>query len=245
MKQTGHGVGLPPELSAKIASGGWIRTAHRGAPRVAAGNTLRAIETAVGYGVDLVEVDLHRTGDGRLVLWHDDEVASEAGPLVIAHESFGALKEAVLAGTGDELIDLERAMAVTKGRAGLMIDLKTEGLSADIVAVRQRADFGPAVVCGEYWDDLRTVRGLDPAIGTSLTLDDHWTEERGPQIEEIDTPAVTVAWSIVDSSFLDRLHRRGIAVLAWTVDDPELMRNLLRIGVDGLTSNRSDLYCEL
>lgn len=242
MKSQRIGTGLPEPLAAKLSAGEWIRTAHRGAPRVAAGNTLRSIEAAVAFGVDLVEVDVHRTRDNCLILWHDEGVPTPGGQLDIASESFEGLKEAVQKGTGEELIDLRRAIELTRGIAGLMIDLKVEGLASDIVAVVQSANYTPAVICGEYWEELRSVLRAAPAIGTSLTLNERWDELSGPRIEDIDTPAVTVAWPIVNRSFVERMHERGIAVLVWTVDEPELMRRMLSLGVDGLTSNRSDLF---
>ncbi|HUX20538.1 MAG TPA: glycerophosphodiester phosphodiesterase, partial [Spirochaetia bacterium] len=207
-----------------------------------AGNTLRSIEAAVAFGVDLVEVDVHRTRDNRLVLWHDEGVPSPEGELDIASESFESLKTSVQNEIGEELIDLGRAIELTRGVAGLMIDLKAEGLTSDIVSVVQSAGYTPAVICGEYWDELRFVLGSAPAIGASLTLNERWDEQSGPRIEEIDTPAVTVAWPVVNRIFVERMHERGIAVLVWTVDEPELMRRMLNLGVDGLTSNRPDLF---
>ena len=245
MEGSGIGHGLPRPLADRIAAGGWLRTAHRGAPHVAPGNTLRSILAALDFGVDLVEIDLHHSSDERLVLWHDDAVPLRGRQLQIRDHTYAELAAAVTEELGEELIDLDRALGVAAGRAGLMIDLKTPGLAEHISAVVKGGEFSPAVVCGEYWDDLRTIRRLTPEVGISLTLDGQWSEAKGPQIETIDTPAVTVAWPLVNRSFVGELHRRGIAVLAWTVDELALMRRLLELGIDGLTSNRSDLLSGL
>ncbi len=241
----GIGRGLPRPLSERIAAGSWLRTAHRGAPHVAPGNTRRSILAALDYGVDLVEIDLHHSADGRLVLWHDDAVPCQGRHLAIREHPFDELAAAVAEEFDEELVDLDGALGLADGRAGLMIDLKTQGLAEHISEVVKRGKFSPAVVCGEYWDDLRTVRELTPEVGISLTLDGQWSEAKGPRIATIDTPAVTVAWPLVNRGFVEQLHQRGIAVLVWTVDEVALMRRLLELGVDGLTSNRSDLFSTL
>jgi glycerophosphoryl diester phosphodiesterase len=46
---------------------------------------------------------------------------------------------------------------------------------------------------------------------------------------------------MVTDEFVDDAHRRGIEVMAWTVDDPMRMRDLMRLGVDGIVTNRPDL----
>ena len=49
----------------------WIRIAHRGASGSAPENTLAAFKKALEIGVDAVELDLHGTADGEVVVIHD------------------------------------------------------------------------------------------------------------------------------------------------------------------------------
>ena len=82
-----------------------------------------------------------------------------------------------------------------------------------------------------------------PETAASLTLDRTWQDRYGPAlIERLYTAAITVDWRVLDAALAGRCHARGLAVLAWTVDEPELMRRVLALGVDGLTSNRPDLF---
>lgn len=242
---TSPGASLPATLARRLAAGRWIRTGHRGAPRVAPGNTLRSLEAAAQAGVDLVEVDVRRTRDGALALWHDPEVHA-GGRRIVAETPFAELQVAVREGLGETLVDLPAAATALAGRAGLLVDLKEPGLVPAIVRALEASGFDNAVVCGEYWQDLREVKQLAPGLGTSLTLGLGWSEKvSGPRVEQIDTDAVTVAWWHVRGDFVERCHARGLAVLVWTVDKPRLMRRMLRLGVDGLTSNRPDLLMRL
>ncbi|HEX5506597.1 MAG TPA: glycerophosphodiester phosphodiesterase [Thermomicrobiales bacterium] len=240
------GRGLPAPLAERLAAGHWLRTAHRGAPTVAPGNSRAAIVAAAALGVDMVEVDVHATADGALALWHDDDLPAGDARLPLAATTLAELQRVDL-GRGERLITLADAMAAVRGRAALLVDLKADGLAEPIVATARRLDFGPVVVCGGYWGSLCDVKRLAPEIGTSLTLERHWRAWHGDDaIERADTDALTVdARLLGEPGLLDRCHARGLAVLAWTVDRPEDMRRLLALGVDGLTSNRPDRFAAL
>jgi len=237
---------LPEPLRGKLSRGEWIRTAHRGAPKIAPGNTRRSILAALAIGVDLVEIDVHRTPDGRLVLWHDDHITSGLNRYAVDKVEFSTLYAAVEKSLGEELIDLPQAIQAVAGKAGLMVDLKADMLAGSILDCARAATDTPMVVCGDYRDTLREIRASGRSIGTSLTLDRSYRLRDGSlSPEEFDTDAVTVAYQIAEGGLVARCHALGIAVLAWTVDDLPLMRRLLAAGVDGLTSNRADLFASV
>lgn len=237
------GQGLPAPLADRLAAGDWLRTAHRGAPLIAPGNSARALRAAADLGVDLVEIDVHAARDGRIVLWHDPEIAGPDGiERRIAESSYEELG-AIDLGDGQRLIDLSEAIEIVRGRAGLMVDLKADDLGKGIVEVVRAQSFDPVVVCGGYWRTLQDIKRREPRIGTSLTLSGHWRAAYGLAEEsEIDTDAVTLDARLIEPGFIERLHARGLAVLVWTIDDPDDMRACLGAGADGLTSNRPDLF---
>lgn len=239
------GHGLPAPLRDRIANGGWIGTAHGGLIAAGPANSLTAIWAAVALDVDMVEVDIHRTADGHLALWHDATFPIGDAHIPIADATLATLQSIDIA-PGEQIITLAGALDAVRGHAALLIDLKADGLAAPIVDVVQAREPQPVAVCGHYWGTLREIKRRAPTIGTSLTLDRRWRDLHGEGvIERIDTDAVTVDWRILDPVFLARCHAQGLGVLAWTVDDLELMRRLLTLGVNGLTSNRADLFAHI
>jgi len=236
------GSGLPSPLAERIAAGAWLRTAHRGAPTLAPGNSRRAIEAAIALDIDMVEVDVHRTADGHLVLWHDPDLSNGAGDIHIASATLAEV-QAVDIGAGEHIVTLRDGLHIVRGRAMLFIDLKADDLAEPIVAVVEQQGNPPLMVCGRYWQTLRDIKRLRPAIGTSLTLPLQWQEMYGADtIEQTNTDAVTVDARAVTPELIARCHTRNIAVLAWTIDDLPQMRSLLAAGVDGITSNRPDRF---
>ncbi len=236
------GKGLPEPFRSKLHGGGWLGTAHGGLTAAAPANSRRAIADATALGVDIIEVDVHRTIDEQLVLHHDRDVRVGAMPVPIVLATLRQLK-AVDLGQGDHIITLADAMDIVRGRAGLFVDVKADGLARAIVTTARRLTFTSLIVGGIFRETLTTVAHLEPSIGTSLTLLKGWPESYGAEIvERADTPALTVDHTLIDPSFVERCHAAGRAVLAWTVDDLPRMRELLSWGVDGVTSNHPDLF---
>jgi len=236
------GRGLPPPIARKIAHGEWIRTAHGGVPAAAPANTIRSLLAALRLDVDLIEVDLRRSADGRLVLWHDSEIDGPDGKLAIGEHTFRDLSSALERSVGEPLADLATAMRAVDGKAGLMIDLKEGGLDEPLTEALRRTSFAPVVVCGKFRESLVAIGRRHKEVGTSLTLDKAWRAGAERPLDQAGTGALTIAWQIAESSFVEQCHALGLAVFAWTVDDRASMRKLLAAGVDGITSNRPDLF---
>jgi glycerophosphoryl diester phosphodiesterase len=241
---------LPAPLREKLEAGQWLRTAHRGAPFVAPGNSAQALEAAAMIGVDLIEVDLHVTFDGRLVLWHDDDVHGIDGTKHVIATSSLEMLQSIDIGDGQRIITLETGIEIARGHCGLMIDLKAEGLAKGIVQTLRHLEFAPVIVCGGSRSTMQEIQSLEPSIGTSLTLTGDWRGAYGIIDLEIGTPAVTIDGRLLyphngGPELLETLHTQKIAVLAWTIDRLEDMHACLALGVNGLTSNRPDLFAQL
>ena len=229
--------GGPPHAS--------LRIAHRGAPAIAPGNTRAAIVAALALGVDLIEVDLHATADGHLVLWHDPAIPSNGQNLPIARHHFSALRQIDL-GRGERLLELHEAMALARDRAGLLIDLKAGGLAQSLVACAREQRFTRLAVCGHYWSSLRLIGALEPSIAIAFTINRAWQRMAAwPYLRRGHAHAVTINWRQLSRARVAQYRALGLDVIAWTVDDPALMRRLLAFGVSGITSNRPELFATI
>lgn len=234
---------LPPQLRQVVQQGRFIRTAHRGFPPAAKGNSGKAILAALDYSVDLVEVDVHSTSDGHLILWHDDDCIDRQGQRWVLANSTLAQIKSIDIGDGQGILTLAQGIDLVRGRAGLMIDLKAPGLGGRIVEQVRAHRFEPAVVCGGYKDTLEEIQQLAPEIGTSLTLTQGWQQEYGlAGVDQIAFDMVTVDGRLMSPEFLQQLQSQNLVVVVWTIDRIEDMRILRSWGVDGLTSNRADLF---
>src|SRR5689334_1661332 len=99
------------------------RVAHRGASKERLENTLPAFELALERGADAIELDVHRTRDGVVVVHHDESVAGQA----IAECDWKTVAAMRLAGSAT-VPRLEDVLIAVGNRATVYIELKGRGV---------------------------------------------------------------------------------------------------------------------
>jgi glycerophosphoryl diester phosphodiesterase len=108
--------------------------AHRGLAAQAPGNSREALAAAVAAGVPVVEVDLRRSSDGEMFLFHDQRLDAPALAGRRVEDLPAAALAAVRLRNGEALPRLDEALAVTRGRALLVLDLKSDALLVELAA---------------------------------------------------------------------------------------------------------------
>lgn len=223
--------------------------AHRGASIAYRGNTLNAFHAAREQGADWVELDIRVTSQGELVVHHDACYAD------------GRVVWATLAeDRPEEVPSLEQALQACAGM-GVNIEIKnTPGdfggpevpedfffdghrvgaLTARVVTSRpQSLSEGQAIVVSSFdWPSLQQVRDLVPRLHTAWLFADL---DRDPLQLDRSAAAGDVAvnpWEpLIDQALMNRCAELGLQVNAWTVDDPDRIRELARLGVSSIITN--------
>lgn len=133
-----------PELDARWRTVCSYRYAHRGLYDMALDvpeNSLAAFRRArdAGFGVEL---DIHLTRDGRLVVIHDSDTARMCGTsLVVEDTDLADLRELRLAGTGERIPTFEEVLSVFDSGEGepyppIIVEVKTRGCNADLLCAK-------------------------------------------------------------------------------------------------------------
>ncbi|MDH3503101.1 MAG: glycerophosphodiester phosphodiesterase family protein [Nitrospirota bacterium] len=217
-----------------------LRIGHRGAAGHAPENTLAALELAIKLGVDMIEFDAQRSADGALVLFHDRTVNRTTN----GEGNVESLPLTVLrgldAGGGERIPLLEESLACLNGRAGAMIELKVRGIAAEVCSIVKAADFqGEVIYASFFHEELLTVRKLMPDAQTLALIDGAPIHPTAFAIDANATHA-GLALDCVTPALVQALQAQGIQVFVYTVDDPEDIARMKRLGVDGIISNFPD-----
>jgi glycerophosphoryl diester phosphodiesterase len=222
----------------------WKRIGHRGAPAMAAANTIPSFVAALATGCDWVECDCRAARDSVVVLAHDDTVTDAGGRRHRIAERTASELSALDLGDGAGVPTLEDLVIWAMGRVGVMADIKEGGLEQPIGALLSL--LGPEHVIIPGADDAGRARfrALFPDLPLSLSLGRESGRELDRRLPALDTEAVTLEHPLVTPERVALCRARGIAVYAWTVDDLASMGRLLHLGVDGIISNRADLLAE-
>lgn len=227
------------------------RIGHKGADAIRAGNTIESFHAAVELGVDMIEFDVLGLRDGSLVIAHDHLDAERREPIPLAH-------------------CLDAFTAPPLDRVELDCDLKLPGGERELAAeLREHGLLGRAMVSTMELSSVRAVRRLDPAVRLGWTypkVTRDWTSRRWARpgviaalrvmrarlpriaaraLPRLEVEAMWVYWPLVGRRLLEVAGSAGVAVNAWTVDDPRRMRALHRLGVDGICTNDPRLFGEL
>ena len=233
---------------------------HRGARGVAPENTVPAIRHGVEVGSQAIEIDLHASKDGELMVIHDptlDRTTDGSGPV-----EQRTLSELRAFDSGHRFTTDEGETFPFRGK-GLQIPTLDEAMEAigDLPAILEvksaaagrlladwlpgRPEFDRIIVGGFNAEEVGPAGDAARwrcAYQTDLLGFVLWGKlgisRRLP--EDLTAAMVPVRKNglrIVTSGFVRRMHRQGKGVFVWTVNRPDEMRRLLDIGVDGLISD--------
>ena len=216
-------------------------TAHRGDSQNFRENTLAAIRSAIAAGADYVEVDVRVTRDGQVVLLHDASLLRLWG-FDAAISDLTYAQVALLGGDDLRVPLLRDALKLfEKSPALLLIDMDEEAPAAPACEVVRESGLDVAW-CGSL-AGMRRIRSLDAAARIWLP----WDRREAPPlelIEELRPDFVNVEYVVLSRKLVDDIHARGLRVACWTVDSAAVMRWVLALGVDSVTSNRLALLTE-
>ncbi|HET6949591.1 MAG TPA: glycerophosphodiester phosphodiesterase [Acidimicrobiales bacterium] len=226
---------------------------HRGAPRVAAENTAAAFRAAAALGADGVELDVRRTADNRFALHHDASLPD--GRDIVAVPRHGLPAEVADLPDGlDACGDLALVNIEIKNWPGdVDFDASLAFVDTVVEALLARSDDEQArmIVSCFHLPSVDRVRALAPNLATAWLV---IGPANAPSPGAPDPIATLVAeaadhghralhphHAFVTPRLVETAHAAGLAVNTWTCDDPDRIRWLSEIGVDGIVTNVPDV----
>ncbi|HEX8953440.1 MAG TPA: glycerophosphodiester phosphodiesterase family protein [Polyangia bacterium] len=215
--------------------------AHRGASAELPENTMAAFRRAAELGVDALELDIHATRDGVLVVAHDPDGRRLAGvDARIADLSWAELSRWDLGG-GERLPRFEDVVGEF-ARVPLNVDLKLDVADAAVALLRRLGAEERVCLASFAAATMRRVRALGYRGATALSRAEALSAlavpavlQRGPLRCRAQRAQLPV--SLGKPWVVARMKALGLAVDFWTVDDPEVARRLVDLGADGIMTN--------
>ena len=219
--------------------------AHRGASAEAPENTLAAFRRALALGADGIELDVQVTRDGEAVVFHDATLARLTGRRGrLARLSLRELREVRV--QGEPIPTLTEVLALARRRAVVQIEIKRGVAVAPVVRALRQARIGTGVVLASF--DAAIVadsRRLAPRIPRMLITKGGGggrAETLVPVLAALGAVGVSIDHRAIRSpAFVTALHRCGLCVWCWTVNDARVMLRLASWGVDAILSDNPAL----
>jgi glycerophosphoryl diester phosphodiesterase len=249
-----------------------LNYAHQGGAKEAPSSTLFAMNRALSVGADAIELDVHCTADGELVVCHDATVdATTDGSGAIASLRLEELRALDIAAAWPTLrgrAPVDRSLGVATLREVLecfpdtILNLDIKQTAPDVPAYEGRLasllrEFGRAedVIVASFLD-VPTDRFSEAApeiptsAGTAAAAQFWQAVQDGvspPAMRHValQVPASFGETVVVDGRFVEAAHAAGLAVHVWTIDDAEQMGALLDLGVDGIITDRPSVLADI
>lgn len=250
----------------------WQVIAHQGGNHLRPDNTMVAFRNAVQLGVDALELDVHGTADGELVVIHDETVdRTTNGSGLVREMTLEQIRELDAAyrwphhmetgeypyrGRGVKIPTLEEVLrAFPDVPMTIEIKQREPSIVRQFGELLQRYDREQHTIVASFHPDvMREFRrqfpsfatsGVEPEIRTFYvmkTVFAGWLYP--PPMEAFQVPEASGDLQVITPRFVRAAHRRGISVQVWTINDRDSMRRILDAGVDGIITDRPDLLLE-
>lgn len=237
---------MHPFFTSPFAASRPLVFAHRGGSALAPENTVDAFANGLSLGADGIELDVHLSRDGVVVVNHDATVdRTTKGRGAVAALTAAELARLDVPALGDVLTRFRDVRVIVE------LKVNTAELASAVVDVVRRADAVDRVCLGSFGlRVLRAARALEPAIATSAAREEvrwalygswiGWPMRRRTYVG-FQVPELAGTTRVVSRRFVDAAHRAGHGVQVWTVDTEDAARRLLGWGVDALITDRPDV----
>ena len=214
-----------------------VRIGHRGAAGHAPENTVAAIEKGIALGVDLVEIDVRRTADGILVAFHDETLNRTTNGKGLVDRLSLAEIQTLNAGNGEHIPTVLEVLKTAAGKAGLMLELKVNGIAQKAVEAVQKAGFKDPVIYASFLhDELTDVRSADPEASL-MVLFGRLPLAPVAKALKFKPSHVGLRYDTATRHLVEAFHDKGLLVFVYTPNSMCDIQRALSAGVDGVISN--------
>jgi len=248
------------------------RVAHRGGSHLAPENTLAAFRNALILPIDAIELDVHMSRDGHLIVFHDnvvDKRTDGSGNIRVLDFAYLRSLNAAARFPGgwpepQQIPTLREVLDLAKGRSKVYIEIKTSkqnGTSGRypniaervVEEVRSAGMLDQVLVISFDWMILPIIKSVEPALPTgALVSKDVWNpgaehalQNLIEQVKMLWCKWINVDCGLFTEDMLQAAHEHGLKLGLWTVNTEDALRRFASVGVDSLTSDRPDLFAVL
>lgn len=227
----------------------YVLWAHRGASAVAPENTMAAFFIAADCGASGLEMDVHTSKDGVPVIIHDETLERTTnGSGKVCNMPLRELKKLDAgawfspAFSGEQIPALVDVLEIFHGRLRLNLELKDFDSGVKVLSVIKEYPGTDCVISSFNYQLLDLLRSLESDLPLAvLFAEGNWRQAVTFAIE-LKAEAFHPEVAQVGRPMISACNEAGLPVIAWTVDEPKVVKSLLRAGVKGIFTNNPAVF---
>ncbi len=217
----------------------FLKVGHRGARAYEIENTLESFRKAIELGANAVELDVRKSKDGKQIISHDDNLKKVFGiALPLSEATLEELKEL----TGNRIPTLEEALRFLGRKVEkILVELKEAGYEKKVLDVIRKEKLEASVIVVSFLEEaLANIRRLDKKIETGFI----YTKFKNPidAALELNAQYLIPLYRFVHTRDVEKAHKNNLKVIVWTINTKEEAREYIAKGVDGIASDKPDIF---
>jgi glycerophosphoryl diester phosphodiesterase len=245
------------------------RVAHRGGAGLAPENTIAAFLNALSLPIDAIELDVHMSRDGHVIVFHDNQVHKRtkgSGNILDLDLSYLRSLDAAARYPGgwpepQYIPTLSEVLELAKGSTQVYIEIKTSkrgrtlgsypNIAEQVNALVHKAGMIKNVLIISFdWQILSAIKSLEPTVETGMLVSKKvWNPNTkngmGLLLEKaaaFECEWINMDYKLFTNEISQAIHSNGLKLGLWTVNSETDMLRFAEAGVDSLTSDRPDLF---
>lgn len=228
----------------------FVNYAHRGASQYFPENTLSAFYAGLRMGANGIETDIHKTKDGVLVLFHDDELdrATDGTGLITDYTYEELLRFRVHNPAGDRvdcIVTLEDFLKYFSFRdLTFAIELKQDHVEKETIDMLERFGMREKTILTSFnYESIKNAKAYNPNYRVGYLYE---PDEKEPveKLRAIGGEELCPLAELVTQKSVEEFHAMGFSVRPWGIYNADIMKEMCSYGVEGMTVNFPDVLTE-
>lgn len=222
-----------------------LKIAHRGAKGYEPENTLKSFQKALDLNADGIELDVHLSSDGYIIVMHDETIdRTTNGKGLVNTLSLHELKS-FLIDSKLQIPTLKEVFDLVDKKCLINIELKGLGTASKVVALieeyisEKNWNYEHFIVSSFDWNLLQETSNLNSKIQIGV-LTETDLDKALAFAELIKARAINPDYQLLNLENTKKMQEHGFLVLPWTVDDEEDIQKIKSYNVDGIISDFPD-----
>lgn len=222
-----------------------LKIAHRGAKAYEPENTLKSFQKALDLNADGIELDVHLSSDGHIIVIHDETIdRTTNGKGLVNTLSLSELKSFLIADQL-EIPTLIEVFNLIDKKCLINVELKGAGTASKVVSLIEEYildknwNYEHFIISSFEWNMLEEVHNLNSNIAIGVLTEED-VDKALAFGESIKAKAIHPDFQLLNSENTKKIQEKGFLVLPWTVDSEEDIRRVKSYNVDGIISDFPD-----
>ena len=222
----------------------FLRIGHRGAMAYATENSRESINRAIDFKVNMIEIDVRYSKDNGPVVFHDEKIdrltdgSGKVSEMTLKELNSFKLKN------GEKILTLEELLTKYLEDILINLELKEDHISEEIVTVLSKFDTRRILFSSFYHSNLAKIKDYFKNIKTAALLVGSPLDPVH-LAEETNADYLDLNYEFVDRSLAETLHAKGIGLIVWKINAPEIAKKFIEIGTDGIITDDPAIFNKL